>query len=110
MTNRAKAKGDRAELEVERILGDLLGVPARRKLGAGRKDDVGDIDGVPDTTISVANYKDIGRAIREKLPALEEQRARADTTFSALFARRLGGGYVVCMTPEMFATLLREAL
>ncbi len=110
MTGSAKRKGDRAELEVQAILSDLLGVPARRMLGAGRKDDVGDIHGVPDTVISVANYKDVGRAIREKLPALEDQRARADATFAAMFCRRVGGSYVVCMTPEQFAALWREAV
>jgi hypothetical protein len=41
MTNPAKAKGDRAELEAAEILSDLLGVPVRRRLCAGRKDDVG---------------------------------------------------------------------
>ncbi len=109
MTGSAKRKGDAAEREVEKILSDSLGVSARRMLGAGRKDDKGDIDGIPDTVISVANYKDIGRAIREKLPALEQQRERADATFAAMFVRRVGGGYVVCMTPDQFAALWREA-
>ena len=107
--NRAKAKGDRAELEVQGILRDLLGVPARRKLGAGRLDDQGDIDGVPSTVISVANYADIARAIREKLGDVDVQRQRAGALFAAMFVRRRGGGYVVCMTPEQFATLWREA-
>jgi hypothetical protein len=105
----AKAKGDRAELEVQGILRDLLGVPARRALGAGRLDDVGDVSGVPDTVIQVVDYQDLARAIREKLPTLEPQRANAGATFAALFARRRGGGYVVCMTPELFATFWREA-
>ena len=110
MANPSKAKGDRAELEVQGILRDLLGVPARRKLGAGRTDDMGDIDGVPDTVISVVNYTDIVRAIREKLPAVEEQRERAGATFAATFVRRSGGKYVVVLTPEQFATLWREAI
>lgn len=109
MGNPAKRKGDRAELEVQGILRDLLGVPARRALGAGRKDDIGDIHGVPDTVISVANYADINRAIREKLGDVERQRAVANATFAAMFVRRIGGSYVVCMTPEMFATFWREA-
>lgn len=109
MPNRSKLKGDRAELEVQALLNDLLGVPARRQLGAGRKDDVGDISGVPDTCISVANWADLDRAIREKLPELEQQQLRAKATFAAMFARRRGGSYVVCMTPEMFAALWREA-
>lgn len=88
---------------------DHLGIPARRALGAGRKDDVGDIHGIPSTVISVANYADIGRAIREKLPDVEVQRQNADALFAAMFVRRRGGGYVVCMTPEQFFTLWREA-
>ena len=47
MTSPAKRKGDAAELEVQELLRTLLGVPARRMLGAGRADDVGDIAGVP---------------------------------------------------------------
>jgi hypothetical protein len=109
MTHPSKRKGDRAELEVQGILRDLLGVPARRALGAGRLDDMGDITGVPDTTISVANWKDLYAAIRLKLPELEQQQQRAGATFGAMFVRRRGGGYVVCMTPEQFATFWREA-
>jgi hypothetical protein len=109
LSNRAKAKGDRAELEVQALLRDLLGVPARRALGAGRADDIGDIHGVPDTVIQVANYQDIARAIREKLPESERQQERAGATFAATFVRRRGGGYAVVMTPEQFAALWREA-
>lgn len=110
MTNPQKRRGDKAELEVQGLLRDLLGVPARRALGAGRKDDIGDITGIPSTVISVANYRDIGRAIREKLPHVEVQRERAGATFAAMFVRRPGGGYVVCMTAEMFAAMWREAI
>lgn len=109
MSNPSKRKGDKAELEVQGLLRDLLGVPARRKLGAGRLDDMGDIDGVYSTCISVANYKDIARAIREKLPELHEQQDRMGATFGAMFCRRPGGAYVVVMTPEQFAALWREA-
>lgn len=109
MTNPHKAKGDRAELEVQAMLQDHLGVPARRALGAGRKDDIGDIHGVPNTTIQVVNYQDISRAIREKLPLLQAQQERAGTTFAACFVRRPGGKWVVVMTPEMLFALWREA-
>ena len=109
MTNAAKAKGDRAELEVQALLRDLLGVPARRALGAGRIDDVGDIHGVPQTVIQVASYSDVGRAIREKLPEVERQRKVAGVPFAATFVRRPGGRYVVCLSPEQWACLYREA-
>lgn len=107
--NRAKRKGDRAELEVQGLLRDLLGVPARRKLGAGRQDDMGDIDGVPDTCISVASYSDPARAMREKVEECVVQQERMGALFGATFVRRPGGRYVVCMTPEQFAALWREA-
>jgi hypothetical protein len=109
VTSSAKRKGDRAELEVQAWFHDELGVPARRALGAGRKDDIGDIHGVPDTVIQVANYADLDRAVREKLPTLERQQKTAGAFFGAMFCRRRGGSYVVVMTPEQFAALWREA-
>ncbi len=110
MTHPSKRKGDKAELEVQGMLRDHLGVPARRALGAGRSDDVGDIDGIPDTVIQVANWADLNRAVREKLPALERQQANAGATHAAMFCRRIGGKWVVVMTPEMWFALIREAL
>lgn len=109
MTNPAKRKGDRAELEVQGLLRDLLGVSARRALGAGRKDDVGDIGGLENTVIQVANHRDLNAALRLKLPETIRQQKQAGALFAALFLRRVGGGYVVCMTVEQFATLWREA-
>jgi hypothetical protein len=109
MTGSSKRKGDKAELEVQGLLRDLLGVPARRKLGAGRRDDMGDID-LDDTCVSVANWKDALRAVREKPVECEEQRRRADCTFAATFVRLRGGEYRVVLLPEQFATLWREAL
>lgn len=105
----SKRKGDKAELEVQGILRELLGVPARRMLGAGRLDDVGDVAGVPNTTIQCANYKNITTAVREKPRECEEQQERAGTTFGCTFVRLHGGEYRVVMTPSQFATLWREA-
>ncbi len=109
MSNPQKRRGDKAELEVQSILQDELGVPARRALGAGRKDDQGDIHGVPDTVVQVANYQSLERAVTEKLPALERQQTNAGATHAALFVRRRGGRFVVVLTPELWATLWREA-
>lgn len=110
MTSPQKQKGDRAELEVQGILRDLLGVNCRRALGAGRKDDVGDIHGVPETAVQVANYRSLAEAVTRKLPELERQMVNAGAQFGGLFVRRRGGSYVVVMTPEMWASMLREAL
>jgi hypothetical protein len=109
MSHPSKRKGDRAEREVQALIRGLLGVPARRALGAGRNDDVGDIQGVPDTVIGVADWADLDRCVREKLPKLEQQRLNAGAKFSAQFCRRRGGSYVVVMTPEAFAVLWAEA-
>jgi len=133
MANSSKRKGDRAELEVQGLLRDLLGVPARRALGAGRKDDVGDITGVPDTVIQVADWKDVTRAVREKPLECEEQRKRHNgywvtgrskgsdgterhdafrdsASFAATFVRLRGGEYRVVLTPEQWAAMWREAV
>ncbi len=110
MSHPSKAKGDRGEREVAAILSDELGITVKRALGAGRKEDVGDIFGVPDTAIQVANWADLNRAIREKLPEVEQQRQRAGATYSAVFARRRGGEWVVVMTPAMWCSMIRETM
>ena len=110
MTNPAKRKGDAAELEAARLLADLTGWPVRRKLGAGRADDAGDLAGVPDTVVQVKHYADQRRAVAEILADLEQQRINAGATFAAGMVRRPGGRWFVVMTPEHLATLLREAV
>jgi hypothetical protein len=99
------------------MLRDHLGVPARRALGAGRKDDIGDITGVPYTVIQVANWQNVAKAVREKPLECEQQRVRAwrqdyqptDEVFGATFIRLRGGDYRVVLTPERFFALWREA-
>lgn len=109
MTSSSKRKGDRAELEVQALIRDLTGWPARRMLGAGRLDDVGDMTGVPDTTIQVASYADLTRAVREKVPACVDQQQRAGTTHGATFLRRPGGAYLVVLTAEQWSTYAKAA-
>lgn len=108
--NPQKRKGDEAEREVAALLNALLGVPARRMLGAGRKDDVGDIDGVPGTVVQVANRQArFYECVREKPLEAEAQRVRAGASFAASFVRLRGGDYRVVLTPEQWAALWREA-
>jgi len=109
MTNSAKSKGDTAEREVCARLADLTGWPVRRKLGAGRADDTGDVHGIPDTTCQVKSYTDVLRAIREGLPELRTQQANSGTPFAALLVRRRGGHWIAVMDLEQLAALLREA-
>jgi hypothetical protein len=109
MANSAKAKGDRAELEIARLLHDLTGDPVRRKLGAGRLDDTGDLDGLTDTTAQVKNFADITRALREALHDLPTQQANAGTPYAVAFIRRPGGNWAACMNLEQWAALYRSA-
>lgn len=100
----SKRKGDKAELELARQLTELLGVEVRRKLGAGRTDDTGDLAGIPDTTVQAKNYTDILRAIREGLIDLTRQHANANTTHAVLFVRRRGGEWIAIQTLAQWAT------
>lgn len=115
MANSAKAKGDSAEREAAQLLSDLTGYPVRRKLGAGRTDDEGDLEGVPDTVLQVANWADPARACREKPLGAELQRRNAGATHAATLVRFRGVRsealrWRVVLTLEQYATLLREAI
>ena len=108
MTSSAKRKGDHAEREVSAILSNLLGVTIRRKLGAGRTDDEGDLDGLRDTTVEVKSYADVTRAIREGLDDLHREQANAGTGHGVLFVRRPGGRWIAVQSLEGWATDYRE--
>jgi hypothetical protein len=86
MTNRHKAKGDQGEREAVNVLRalapDLVLADAQRKLGAGRKEDTGDLVVFDDVTIQVKNYVDTARALREAALGAQVQSERARTTFA----------------------------
>jgi hypothetical protein len=109
VANPAKRKGDTAEREIATLLSDLLGFPVRRKLGAGRADDAGDLDGLPDCTAQVKNFADVTRAIREGIAGIEAQQRNAGTTHGVVFVRRPGGRWIAVQTLEQWSTLYREA-
>ena len=102
MSNPQKRKGDSAEREAAEILTDLLGTPCRRKLGAGRQDDTGDIDGVPGHIVQVASWKDTAAAARIKPPEAEQQRINANATHAATLVRFRGGTWRVVLTLEQW--------
>lgn len=113
MTNPSKLKGDRAEREAAQLLADLLGVDCRRKLGAGRTDDTGDLDAPPGScldgwVLEVKNYRDILAAIRDGLADAEREQSNSRSPFGAAMIRRPGGRWFVAMTPEQFAAVVRE--
>lgn len=105
-------KGARAEREIAGLLADQLGYPIRRKLGAGRMDDEGDLEGFPDgcAVVQVANWADALRAVRQKPVEAEQQRINAGATFAATAVRLRGGSWRVVMTVDQFCTWAREAI
>ena len=108
MANSQKAKGDRAELEAAELLSELLGTTVGRKLGAGRQDDTGDLDGVPDHIVQVANWADTAAAARVKPKEAEGQRENAGVEFAATLVRFRGGTWRVVLTPEQWARYLTQ--
>lgn len=109
MTSASGRKGSKAEREIAGILSDQLGVTVRRKLGAGRRDDEGDLEGLPDVTIEVKNYADVARAVRDGLDDAVKEQANAGTTHGVAFIRRPGGRWFAAMTVEQWCCLYREA-
>jgi hypothetical protein len=107
MSNPAKAKGDEAERIAARVLSDVTGYTVRRKLGAGRTDDEGDLDGIPDTVIQVASWKDTLRAVWEKPFGAETQRINAGAGYAATLVWLPRRGFRVVMTPEQFAAYVQ---
>jgi hypothetical protein len=111
VTGASKRKGDEGEREAAALLHDLLGVPARRKLGAGRLDDQGDIDGVPDTVVQVVSRGTdvVARGVVRKPIEADAQARNAGATHAVTMLRIRGGTWRMVMTPEAWATLWREA-
>jgi hypothetical protein len=108
MTNAAKSRGDRAEHELAQLLSLLLGLPIRRELGAGRLEDVGDLHGLDDFALQVADWSDVARAAREKPLGAEQQRRNAGRPHAATFVRFRGGSFRCVLTPEQWARLVLE--
>ena len=110
MTNPQKRKGDKAEHEAARLLSNVTGFTCQRNLSAGIPGDVGDIYGIPNCVVQVADYKDKNRACLVKPREVETQRENAGMDFVATMVRFRGGNWRVVLTPEQFNTLLQSAL
>lgn len=109
MTHPARAKGNRAEVELAKLLSGLTGWVVRRRLQEGRADDTGDLEGVPYTCVQVKDFADPQRAIREGLLDLDVQQARAAARYGVLFVRRRGGRWLAVMSPIQWAQLATDA-
>lgn len=109
MPHPSKRKGDRGEREIAHILTDELGIDVRRKLGAGRAEDTGDLYGLPGVTVEVKSYKVVVDAIRDGLDDLEREMRNSGDPLGVCFVRRPGGRWIAVMTVEQFCTWYREA-
>jgi hypothetical protein len=110
VTGSAKRKGDAAEREAAAVLYDELGIPVRRLLGAGRTDDVGDLD-LPGFAVQVAWWpSDTLRAFRQKPAECETQQTNGDKPYGMSMIRMNGGLWRCVQTPAQFAAIYREVL
>ena len=104
-------KGERAEREAAALLADELGVSCRRRLGAGRHDDMGDLElpGEFSCAIQVADWEHIATALVRKVYDANEQADRAGLDYGVAMLRIKGGTWRVAMDVATFCDLLREA-
>ncbi|MEZ5374815.1 MAG: hypothetical protein R2704_19270 [Microthrixaceae bacterium] len=110
MSHPSKQKGDKAEREAAAILAEHTGLPIRRKLGAGRTDDEGDIEGLDGWTIEVKNYRDIATGVRRGMADCTAEQANAGTTHGVAMVRLPGGRFAMVQTIEQWAATWRETL
>lgn len=106
MTGPAKRKGDRAEREAAQLVGFLLDLPVRRLLGAGRRDDRGDLD-VPGWAVQVADWTSDVSAFRVK-PVDADEQARRSGGYGIALLRLRGGDFRVAMTVTTWARIHHE--
>lgn len=82
---------------------------AERAYGAGRPDDVGDINGIVGWALELKNHKQL--ALAGWLDEAEVERVNARARFAAVIAKRRGksvGQSYVLMTLETFCAFLDE--
>lgn len=114
MGAKSSRKGAAAEREAAGLLTELLGVDVRRALGAGRMDDVGDLDGVSRFAVQVAARAAFAQAARQKPKDAELQAGNRGVDFGVALLKlppQPGGqpaDWIVAMTPATFAEIWRE--
>lgn len=111
MANPQKRKGDTAERECALLIQSSLlaygcEVSCERALGAGRKQDTGDIFGLRDHVIQVASWSDTSAAAMRKPIEAMQQMANAGANFASTFVRFRGGTWRVVLTVDQWARLV----
>tara|TARA_R100001463_G_scaffold2890_2_gene11962 strand:+ start:1670 stop:1990 length:321 start_codon:yes stop_codon:yes gene_type:complete len=105
--NPQKNKGDKAEREAAEILSDALNIEVKRNLSAGIPGDVGDLYGVPNTVVQVADWQNKSAACLVKPREVEKQRKNAGVDHAMTMVRFRGKNWRVVMTVEQFASLIK---
>ena len=109
MTSPQKRKGSQFERDVVEFL-KVNGHPyAERHYGAGRPDDVGDIDGIPGWTLEVKNHRALELA--GWLAEAEAERVNGRQRFGGVIFKRRGrptADSYVLLDLTTFARLLAE--
>ena len=112
--NAQKNKGDRAEREACIYLTAATGHIVERRFGAGQDKDKGDLTGIPNTVIQIANWKDTNAAVLQKPREAEQQRLNAKVDHAITMVRfnkrpncAEGDNWRVVMTIEQYARLIK---
>lgn len=108
MANSSKDKGDRFERESVRVLVDLLPEfaleKAMRYLGAGRKEDVGDLYVLADAAVQVKAWDNMGGAVRTAVAGSVVQAGHGDKEYALGMVPILGARahqvrWLACVAP-----------
>ena len=112
--NSNKIKGDKAEREACALLTEFTGFEVERRFGAGMENDKGDLVGIPDTVIQIANWKDTNAAVLQKPREAEQQRINAKVSHAVTLVRykkrpgcKHGDNWRVVLTLEQYAKLIK---
>ena len=113
--NTAKNKGDAAEREAAALLTKFTGYEVERRFGAGQDKDKGDLVGIPDTVLQVANWKDTNAAVLQKPREAEQQRINAKVKHASTLVRYKkrpgcaeGDNWRVVLTLQQYARLIND--
>ena len=105
--NSNKIKGDKAEREACALLTEFTGYEVERRFGAGMENDKGDLVGIPNFAIQVADWQNKSAACLVKPREVEIQRKNAGVDHAMTMVRFRGGNWRVVLTVEQFARLIR---
>lgn len=111
MTTPQKRKGSQYERDVVKWLRSMGYPCAERAYGAGRHDDVGDIDGIDGVVIECKNEKAI--RIPQYLRELEDEMTHADAETGVVLIKKRGTSNIsesyAVMPAELWVNLLKQA-